>query len=108
MIGLGLTWLATSWATPQHCAGTVTNLYLARDGSVLVIGSWRGDYTRLCSLNEPLNGISILTCASWMAVLSKAVSRRSTVGVYYGNAPACSTLPVYWESIIPDYVMQHD
>jgi len=55
-----------------------------------------------------LNGISALTCASWMAVLSKAVSRKSTVIVYYSEAPACNALPVYWSSTIPFYVMQVD
>src|SRR6266446_2919798 len=107
-IVVGTIWSIPTWAAPQWCSGTVSNLYLAGDGSVLVIGSWRGDYTRLCSLNEPLNGISALTCASWMAVLSKAVSRKSTVIVYYSEAPACNALPVYWSSTIPFYVMQVD
>lgn len=99
---------------PLDCAGTVTNLYVAADGTVLVIGSWRGDYTRMCNMDQPLQVttssppvmISAITCASWMALLSKAVTNRSTVHVYYLDAQACNALPTYWTAPVPYYVIQ--
>jgi hypothetical protein len=97
-----------AWAAPQWCAGTVSNLYVVSDATVLMIGSWRGDFTRVCNLDQPLNGISALTCASWTALLSKAVSRGSTVTVYYADAPACNLLPSYYNAPVPGYVMQNN
>jgi hypothetical protein len=95
-------------AAPQWCSATVSNLYVMSDGTVLMIGSWRGDYTRVCNLDQPQGGVSALTCATWMALLSKAVTRTSAVTVYYADAPACNQIPIYYGAPIASYVMQNN
>ena len=95
-------------AAPQWCQGTVSNLWVYSDGTVYVYPSYRRDYTRVCNMNASVGGISVANCAAWFAMLRSAVQRRSSVLIYYAEAPVCGALPVLGDSPIPGYVMQVD
>ena len=58
---MGLMCVDSTRAAPQVCTGTASNLYVASEGTVLFIGSWRGDWTRVCNLDQPLNGVGQLS-----------------------------------------------
>ena len=93
-------------AAPQWCPGTMSNLWVYSDGTVFVLPSYRGDYTRICNMNAETGGVSVITCVAWFALLKNAVQRQSTIMVYYNDAPVCSALPVYGSTPIPGYVME--
>jgi hypothetical protein len=93
-------------AAPQWCQGTMSNLFVSSDGTVYVLPSYRADYTRICNLNTETGGVSVVNCAAWLAMLRNAVQRQSTVLVYYGDVPACNSIPTYGAAPLPGYVMQ--
>ena len=93
-------------AGPQYCQGTVGNLYIASDGAMRALASYRGDYVQFCNVNVETNGVSVINCMTWFAILTSAVKRQSSVLVFYPDAPACNLLPLYGATPTPGYVMQ--
>jgi hypothetical protein len=104
---LAVSCIATN-AAPQWCSGTMANLWIYSDGSVYVYPSYREDYTRICNVNVDTNGVSAASCLVWFSILKSAVQRRSSVMIFYNDAPSCATLPTYGSSPVPAYVMQMD
>jgi hypothetical protein len=97
-------------AAQQWCAGTVANLYLSSDGTVLVWTSWRNDYLKICNVNDPVpssvnTSVTPTVCMSWLSLLRTAIQSQRQVTTYYGEAPACASLPTYGGAPVPDYVM---
>lgn len=84
------------------CIGKVLKVLLYADGSLNVLGSWRGDYTILCNTNG--GAVSTEVCMGWYGLLVKAKAANSDVTVYYNTTYACNNLPTYGQSPTPVYV----
>ena len=70
--------LASAWplharAAPQWCTGTVSQVWVDSGGNVHFVGSWRGDHTIACNVNEPRDGVSPVNCMTWFASLQSAI-----------------------------------
>jgi len=89
------------------CSGKISRVLMYSYGLVMVVGSWRGDYTAICSTDGTWGGISTETCLSWYAAALKAQAENTTVDIYYANptATTCTSLPTYGNSLPPGYVM---
>lgn len=89
------------------CTGTLSAVYLAADGSLVIQGSWRNDYTEICNDQGTFGGIDQVTCTAWYAAAVKAEAAQSKVTVFYGNdgGYTCSNLPTYANAIVPYYFM---
>jgi hypothetical protein len=92
-------------AAPQACAGTMSNLWVAADGSVYVLPSWRGDYIRLCNTDVNLGAVTPATCMTWISLVRSAVQRQAQTIIYFAEAPVCNLIPTYYNSPAVYYVM---
>jgi hypothetical protein len=95
---------ALAAAESRACAGTLNEYIVYSDGTLMVFGSWRGDWTYLCSTQGTLHSISSETCFSWLAMATAARVHNKTFGVYYAGSLNCATLPTYSGSPAPMYV----
>lgn len=95
-----------AWAV-QYCSGTLVSVYMDASGNVIVQGSWRYDYTQLCSDQGSFGGIDSVTCLAWFGAAVKAQGSQSKVIVYYPNdgGSTCANLPTYSNSLVPGYFM---
>lgn len=102
--------LASSVATaaPQWCQGKLSNLWVSREGTVYVLTSWRKDYVRVCNINNTLGTVTPQVCATWMTFMRNAVTNKENTLIYYPEAPACGSMPVYDGAPAPGYVMLMD
>jgi hypothetical protein len=89
------------------CQGTIQSVLMYSDGRVMIVGSWRQDYTQVCTTQGSWGGISTETCLSWYGAAIKARADHSNVTVNYGNAQGftCSNVPTYGSSLVPGYLM---
>jgi hypothetical protein len=94
-------------AAPQWCQGTLGNLWIHSDGTVFIQPSYRGDQTRICNVNAETSGVSVVNCIVWVSMLKSALQSQASVTIFYPDAPSCNTLPTYWSSPVPGYVMQN-
>lgn len=103
LAGIPVTPIATA---SIYCGGTVTAVYLTSDGSVVIEGSWRGDYTEICNDQGTFGGVDQVTCLSWYAAAIQAEKAQSKVLLDYEyDNYTCSSLPTYANSITPYYFM---
>lgn len=84
------------------CIGKVVKVLLYADGTLNLLGSWRGDYTVLCSTTY--GSVSAEVCMGWYGLLVKAKAENTDVTVYYNTTYACNNLPTYGSSPTPVYV----
>ncbi len=116
LLGALLVWLApTCLAAPQWCGGTVANLYLDLYGNAYVLASWRGDYVRICNVNQPTPvtgvqaSVSTVDCLAWVSLLRSAVERKAATTIFYQDSPtACNSMATYGNAPVPAYVMLED
>lgn len=88
------------------CTGTVSEVILYADGTVMIQGSWRNDLTMICNTQNNFGGIDTSTCLAWYGAAVKASQSHVTVGTYYtGSTYTCANLPVYGSSPPPVYLM---
>ncbi|MCO7223006.1 hypothetical protein [Pleionea sp. CnH1-48] len=94
-------------ANSLWCNGTVFNSYVSSSGDLIIRGSWRNDYTRLCNLQGSVHGIDAVTCSMWSSYIAASMTNAKKVIVYYGNANGaeCNSLPTYAATPAPGYVM---
>ncbi len=59
----------------------------------------------LCSVMFAYNGISPEICRSWQASVTTAVAAKLNTIIFFGNAPACASIPNYQSAPKVDYVM---
>lgn len=85
-----------------ECIGKVQKVLLYADGTLNLLGSWRGDFTVLCNTNG--GTVSTEVCMGWFALLTKAKADNADVTVYYNTTYACNNLPTYGDSPAPVYV----
>lgn len=86
------------------CSGTVSRVLVYNDGKVLIVGSWRGDYTTVCNVSTTWNGVSPSICVSWLAQLNAATTMNKTAVLYYVGVNDCATLLTYSNSPAPLYI----
>lgn len=107
---LGFALAAPTWAAPQYCAGTVSQLWVDADGNLFALPSWRGDHVRLCHVRTAITANSVtiepVTCLAWMALVRQAMTANKQVSIHYADIPqTCSQVPTYAQSPLPWYVM---
>ena len=92
-------------AAAVSCQGTITGKSVIYDGSVLIRGSWRGDYTQICNIKAEWNGVTPDVCATWVAMADAALSMGKSLYLWYPDNDACGTLPVWSASPRPYQVI---
>lgn len=101
-------WGAASAQSPYfQCNVTIQSLLIYGDGTVNVRHAGRNDYTHICNLNEPREGVSIATCAMWASMLLSLKQNDASAQFYYVSKPeydGCEDLPVYSSSPAPVYI----
>lgn len=102
---LALTVTSTTYADIQ-CSGTVNRLLIYADGVVNISTTYRNDYTHICNLQTPRQGVDTLTCALWVGAIESARKLNQTIQVYYktNNDFACDTIPYYASAPAPVYI----
>ena len=94
-----------AYAATQWCQGTISKTYIAKDGTLLIYGSWRNDYTAVCNVSQPRDGVSVEVCKSWLALIITGKTTQTPMIVYYGNVPSCTEIPSYGGAPSPGYIM---
>jgi hypothetical protein len=100
--------VASAMAQPalaNDCVGTVNSSYLTIDGSVILRGTWRNDFTQICNLKTEWKGVTPDVCAGWKAMIDAALTLGRTVSLYYSPDVTCAQIPYYGGSPAPYYVM---
>ena len=92
-------------AAPQWCSGNVDTVYLSNDGSLVIRGDWRNDYTVLCSINTTRQGIAPELCKGWRSMTMSGKLSKTRMIVHYANLQSCSSIPTYASAPSPVYVM---
>lgn len=59
----------TANANTFWCSGKVTNAYVVSNRYLILKGSWRNDYTRICS-TDGSNGVDTVTCSLWLSIIT--------------------------------------
>jgi hypothetical protein len=95
----------TAQAAQQWCVGTLSNLWVDKNGVVFVRPSWRGDYIGLCNVNDVRDGVSPTLCMAWLSAIRSSIVRQAPTTVHYSDAPSCATVPTYESSPAPYYVL---
>jgi hypothetical protein len=104
LLGTALATVCAATQAAIHCEGLVNYALLYSDGTVNVIGAWRGEYTYLCNTNGTWGGISAEVCLSWYALAAKAAADGKVLAVYYNtDSYTCANLPTYGSSLVPTY-----
>jgi len=95
-------------AVPFDCNATVFTVAVYSSGNVNVLHSGRGDYTIICNLDAPYNGVSVTTCAMWTSMLLNLKDKGKKANFYYdtniAGVTSCSTLPTYGNTPVPVYI----
>lgn len=97
----------TAFASGIWCTGKVTNAYIDSDKNVILKGSWRNEYTRICS-TDGSNGVDTITCSLWFSIITTSMVHDKEVILMYSDQNStlnCSNIPTYSSSPRPDYVM---
>ncbi|MCS4306766.1 hypothetical protein M2404_001091 [Rheinheimera pacifica] len=86
------------------CSGKLAGVYITSSGDVVINGSWRNDWTRICNLNA--GEVSAVTCSMWASYAATAKKDSLNVKVAYtAGLTSCSTIGTYETSPIPYYLM---
>ena len=83
------------------CSGTVFGKAVSDDGSILIRGTWRGDYTKICNIKTDWNGITPDVCALWTAMADAAVTTGKSLYVQYATETSCATIPTWGQGPAP-------
>lgn len=86
------------------CSTTVNRVLVYSNGNVNINHSGRGDYTIICNLKTPRDGVSITTCAMWTSKLQNIKKNNGVAQFYYGGEGSCEELPTYGSAPTPIYI----
>lgn len=89
------------------CSGQLNGVYITKDGDVIINGTYRNDWTRVCNLNNPEVGVTTVVCSLWASYAATALKDKLHVRLMYTavNFDGCSNIPTYSDSPIPSYLM---
>lgn len=95
-----------TYAGELYCTGKVENVYVEPNGNVIIKGSWRDHWTRICNTT----GDDTVTCSLWASYAATAVKDNLNVTVRYmvNDGSTCTTLPTYSDSPKPSYFMLYN
>lgn len=89
------------------CNGTVSNLYVDSSDNVIIKGSWRNNYTRICN-TQGVGGVSTVTCSLWASIITSSMTNNKNVLLMYDDRNGtmnCANIPTYSSAPKPHYVM---
>lgn len=107
VLALSFILLTCNAAAALNCVGQVTGVLLYKNGVVNVSTSWRQDYVHICNLNTEREGVSVTTCAMWVALLQNVKKNNGSAAFYYepdARYNSCSNVPTYADSPAPVYI----
>lgn len=81
-----------------YCGPTVVTESLSyRDGRVLILAPWRGDYVTMCSMTVAWKGVDPQVCWVWYSKIENAVADGKKLLIYYPNITQaeCATMAIY-------------
>lgn len=93
------------YAKTQWCTGSITYLWVDKNGSIFIHGTWRNEHTQICNLNKAWKAVSPSTCKSWQALTQQAHATQKKVIVQYLNLSSCKAISTYAGAPSPNYVM---
>jgi len=94
-----------SYAENQWCSGTISHTYIAKDGTLYILGSWRNQHTAVCNVNQTRDGVTVDVCKSWLSLVITGKTTQTPMVVFYANVPSCAEIPKYGSAPGPDYIM---
>lgn len=104
LLGTAFATVGAQTQAAVSCEGLVSYALLYSDGTVNILGEWRGAYTILCNTNGTFGGIPAEICLSWYASAAKAAADGKAFAVYYNTSSyTCANLPTYSSSLVPTY-----
>jgi len=86
------------------CSGSVLETLVYKDGGLMIRSSWRNDWTYICSMQSPWNGVATEACFSWYALVSSAKIHNKQIMALYVGESSCASIPTYGSSPAPVYV----
>jgi len=98
---------AASDAANIWCNGTIVSAYVDSSNNLVINGSWRNDYTRICK-TDGSGGIDTVTCSLWFSIAASSMNNDKNVRLMYsdnGGTMNCSNIPTYGNSPNPAYLM---
>ena len=98
-----LTYSGSAYGAYQ-CTVNINKVLIYANGSVNIHHSGRNDYTVICNLNVPRDGVGIATCAMWSSMLQNIKKNSGKAHFYYSGDGDCSTLPTYGNAPTPVYI----
>ena len=99
---------ASATAKNLWCTGNVTGIYVDNYNDVVISGSWRNSWRKICNTNGDVDNISTIACSHWIGFITSAVNHNKQVTLMYSNVPdalECDALATCADSLKPTYVM---
>jgi hypothetical protein len=87
-----------------YCSGPINEYLVYSDGTLMLYGSWRNDWTVVCNTRGTWNAITTETCFSWLAIVGSAKVHNKSLGIYYAGNLDCTTLATYGNAPSPVYL----
>lgn len=95
---------AASASAAIWCSGKLAGVFINSTGDVVIKGSWRNEWTRICNLNE--GPTTAVTCSLWASYAASAQQNNLSVTLRYDTGAAtCSEIPSYNGAPTPVYFM---
>ena len=93
-------------AVPLYCRGKIKNSFIEQNGNIHIYGSWRSQWTRICSTKD----LDKVLCSLWTSYIVNAIENNLDVTVNYNvnEGVTCANLPKYSEAPRPNYIMLHN
>lgn len=94
-------------AITLYCKGEVRQSYINSGGDLIVNGTWRDGYTRLCNLKGTANSIDTVTCSLWASYVAAGMTNKKKILVSYtsNSGDTCATLATYNDAPRVSYIM---
>jgi hypothetical protein len=87
-----------------YCTGNILDHLVFNEGTLMIRGSWRNDWTYLCSMQTPWKGVATEACFTWFGLLTAARTHNKSIGIYYSGDTPCSALANHGGAPAPLYV----
>ena len=98
----------TSNATNLWCQGSINGIYIDSAKDVIVNGSWRDNWARVCRTDGSIGNIDTVTCSLWTSLITNAINNDKSVIFHYtglNSGTTCDQLLTYRDAPIPTYIM---
>ena len=89
-----------SMARNMWCGGTLEGVYIEAAGNLMIRGTWRNDWTKICNVNS-----DPVTCSLWASYAANALQNQNSVTLMYSGDFKCDTIDIYADAPTPLYFM---